>query len=473
MIAESISALMLYLFLILAVAWLSYQRQKNATDFILGGRKMNFWVTAFSAHASDMSSWLFMGFPLMLFQGGLSGAWMGIGLILFMAINWYWIAPALRRKSADHHALTLSSFFEKSVEAGSGRLRMITALICMIFYTAYVAAGMTTFGIIAHQLLGLSYSSGMLVGSAIMVPYLFFGGFRTLAWVDSFQALYLFAVIVAIPPILFSHVGGWPAILAAARDQSISLSFFPSGGKGILHTLMAIGSWGLGYFGQPHVLTKFMGIQNPRDMKKAMAVGLSWQVITLGASAWIGLIAIPFFQNQTLMRPDSLFPQMIQSSFSPFIVTMILCALFAATLSTADSQLLILGSCLAEDCYKPFLRPKASSREILWVSRFSILLVTAIAYQIASYRSHSIYHLVQYGWSGLGATFGPLLLFTLFDSKINQRGAWAGVIVGGIVAMIWPLWGPSVVPTLIPAFSMSSVAIYWISRITPSHPTIE
>ena len=303
----------------------------------------------------------------------------------------------------------------------------------------------------------------------MIVPYLFIGGYATLAWIDLFQGLFLLCVIVLVPIIILPKVGSFQGIQHALDLRGKTFSMIPNSSPAMFWDIFfSVCGWGLGYFGQPHIITKFMGIKKVSHIKKSMVVGMSWQVIALGSATIIGLIAIPYFTHG-ISNPELVFVEMVKNTFSPLIMSFILCGVLGATISTMDSQILVLASTLTEDFYKRIFHKNASSKQLLWISRIFILAVTAFAFLIAFFKISTIYSLVLYAWSGLGSAFGPLLVFSLYSKRANKYGAWAGMIIGGVVSIIWPLLNRIFsieVPTLVSGFLFSSIAIYVVSWIT-------
>lgn len=466
---SSLTAIGVYILILFSIGLLSYRKKQTASDFLIGSRSLNYWLTAMAAHASDMSSWLFMGFPVIIFIEGFFYSWLAIGLCIFMFLNWLLIAPKIRVQTERYNSLTFSSFFESHFHDTSGMIRIFTAIISLIFYSIYISAGIIGLGYLVHSLFGINYFIAISVGILVIIPYLFIGGYTTLAWIDLFQALFLLVVIVAVPIIVFPMVGGWEGIREAAELKNIPLSMIPNTSpKTLWNIFFLICGWGIGYFGQPHIITKFMGIRNVSHIKKSMSVGMSWQIIALGSAALIGLLAIAYFP-QGIQNNELIFVQMVKETFPSIIGAFILCAVLGATISTMDSQILVLASSLTEDFYKRIFRKNATSKELLWITRLFILLVTLFAYIIAFFKIGTIYSLVFYAWSGLGSAFGPLLFFSLYSKTANKYGAWAGIVVGGGTALIWPLLNPFFpidIPNLVPGFLLSSCAIFVVSWMT-------
>lgn len=469
-------AVAIYFFILILVAFFSYKRHLSATDFIIGNRSMNYWLTALAAHASDMSSWLFMGYPAVIFSLGMKEAWTGIGLLLFMFLNWQLIAPKIRLATEEYNSLTFSAFFESRLGDISGMIRIFTAFMLFVFYTIYISAALVGMGFVLETLFGIPYMVSIVIGILIVVPYVFVGGYLTLAWIDLFQGLFLMVVIVFVPLYLLPEVKGFQGILQAMQAKNLSFSLIPDfSTKTLMNTFFLMIGWGLGYFGQPHIITKFMGIKNVSDIGKSKLIGMTWMVIALSAATLVGLVGIPFFLKTGLAVDSEVFIQMVKQSFPPFLVGLILCAVFAATINAMSSMVLVLSSSLTEDIYKRVFDKTASPQRLLLVSRMSVIIVSFIAFLIAAGKISTIYGLVLYAWSGLGAAFGPLLLLCLYMRHINKYGAWAGILLGGVISAIWPLFSsyfPFDIPPLPPAFLVSFLSILIISLLTKPKNTL-
>ena len=462
-------AILLYFMILVFVAVKSYKRHLSETDFIIGNRSMNFYLTAMTAHASDMSSWLFMGYPAVIYAVGVHQAWAGIGLLIFFFLNWQLIAPKVRIATEEYDSLTFSSFFENRLGDVSGVIRVFTAIMLFVFYTIYISAALVGMGYVLNTLFGIHYYLAVIIGILIVVPYVFIGGYLTLAWIDLFQGIFLLGVIIFVPLYILPSVGWFSGIGQALKQQNLSTSLFPSfAPKSLFEIFFLTVGWGLGYFGQPHIITKFMGIRKVTEIKKSKLVGMSWMTLALGFATLIGLLGVPFFKG-TLTIHSEVFIQMVNRTFPSFIAGFFLCAVFAAAINAMSSMVLVLSSSLAEDFYKRVFRKNADSKELLRVSRWSVIIVSAIAFVIAIAHIGTIYKLVLYAWSGLGASFGPLLLLCLWMRKINKYGAWCGILSGGIISAFWPLVEnkfPIEVPPLPPAFTVSILSIWIVSKLT-------
>jgi len=457
-----------YFAVLILVATLSYRKQKSDQDFLLGNRSLNFWLTALSAHASDMSSWLFLGYPALIFTTGLFSAWAAVGLTLFMFLNWQFVAPKIRIASEQLQSLTLSGYFESRFSDTSGRIRLVSAVMSVLFFTFYISSGIVGLGILVESLFNLNYTVGILMGLFIVVAYVFMGGYRTIAWIDLFQGFFLLGVIVFIPVYLLLQFGGITPVMDAVKAKHLSSSLFPDFSVGTFWGIfMTAAGWGLGYFGQPHILTKFMGIRRVEDMNKAKYVGISWQSIALAAATLVGLLGI-FVFPEGLKDPEQVILNIVKSNLSPFFAGLVLCAILAATTNVMAAQILVVASNLSEDFYKRLFRKTATAQELLIVSRASVVLIAFVGFVIAFFKISSIYKLVLYSWSGLGASFGPLLLLSLYLKSINKYGAFAGILVGGLTAAIWPYFDSHYslgVPSLVAGFALSILAIQGVSLL--------
>ncbi len=364
--------------------------------------------------------------------------------------------------------MTFFSYLEKRFDDHSGWLRIVTALICFFFYTVYISAGLVGLGLLIESLFHVPYQIAVLISILIALPYVLIGGYKTLAWIDLFQGFFLMAIILFVPCYLLSKVGGWTGITASAQSHLISLSALPDlKFSSLLQVILVMLGWGLGYFGQPSIITKFMGIKNAAEIPKSKYVGMSWMLISLLAATFVGLVAIPFF-NGSLANPEMIFIDIVKNSFHPFVTGLILCAVFAASINVMCSQILVLCSSFTEDIYKRIFRVNSTSKELLLVSRLGVLFVSLMSFFIAYFKISSIYTLVLYAWSGLGAAFGPLLIFSLYSKKPNKKAAWAGLLSGSISSALWPwvnsVWNLPVDPIIV-GFTLSFISIGVFSMI--------
>jgi SSS family solute:Na+ symporter len=455
-----------YFLVLILIASLSYRKQKSDKDFLMGNRSLNFWLTALSAHASDMSSWLFLGYPALIFTTGLFSSWAAVGLTVGMFLNWHYIAPKIRTVSEQMESLTLSSYFEARFSDTSGRIRLVSAAMSILFFTFYISSGLVGMGVLVESLFNMNYLFGISIGLFIVMLYVFMGGYRTVAWIDLFQGFFLLGVIVFIPTYLLLQYGGMGPVMHAVKAKNLSSSLFPDFSVTTFWKIfMTAAGWGLGYFGQPHIITKFMGIRKVEEMSKAKYLGISWQAIALVSATAVGLLGIYVFP-QGLAEPEQVILSIVKTTLAPFFAGLVLCAILAATTNVMAAQILVVASNLSEDFYKRVFRRHATSTELLWVSRCSVILISLVGFTIAFFKVSTIYQLVLYSWSGLGASFGPLLILSLYRKSINKYGAFSGILIGGLTAAIWPYFDGLYkldIPSLVPGFVLSFLAIEGIS----------
>jgi len=461
----------IYFLVLLSIIFFSYHRQKSDSDFVIGNRSLNFWLTALSAHASDMSSWLFLAYPALIFTNGIFYCWAAIGLIVFMYINWQFIAPKIRNFTGQCHNLTLNAYFESRFNDNSKIIRTISSLMTLLFYIFYISAGLVSLGYLVETLFGLNYFFGIIIGLAIVAFYVFLGGYTTVAWIDLFQGFFLLFVILFIPIILLYQLDGFPVVIQALKSKGVTTSLFPDfSKKTILQLLLLACGWGLGYFGQPHIITKFMGIKHVSEMHKAKYLGISWQMLTLFGATLFGLIGVVLFPNG-IANQELITLNIVHTYLPAFIGGLVLCAILAATTNVIAAQILVVASSVAEDLYKRLFNKNASHKKILFVSRTGVIGAAIVSFIIAFFKPSSIYHLVLYSWSGLGASFGPLLLISLHYKKTTKPAAISGILTGGLTAAIWPLiFGMEIIP-LIPAFILSTICILIISFLSKKKQT--
>ncbi|MBT4856501.1 sodium/proline symporter [bacterium] len=455
-------AFLIYFAVLFSIGLVFYRQKTSEAGFILGNRSLNYWVTAISTQSSDMGSWLFLGLPAVVFTTGLFEIWTPIGLVIFMFLTWQFIAPRLRVATAHYRTLTLWSFFEKKFNDTSGYLSLLCALITIYFFTCYIAVGLVGLSTLFESAFGLNYHIGILVAVAVTVGYTIVGGFLAVAWCNLFQGLFLLCMILLVPISAYNHVGGMTAIINAAHHQNVSLSIFPSLSS-TFWALIKLAGWGLGYFGMPHLLVNFMGINDARNIRKAKVVGIIWQIIVLSSAVAMGLIALAYFPLG-LNHPQQIFSMMVEELFSPLVAGFALCGVLAATLSTITTQIIVGASSIAEDIYKRFVNPAVTSSQLVLVTQLSTLSIGILSIITAWNTSLSIYDLTQYAWTGLGGSFGPLVLLSLYGKNITARGAMTGLCLGAFITIFWPLTHISQDVGLVTAFIINFVSTIIVSR---------
>lgn len=460
---EFLLAFSVYGLILGAISYSFYKKSTNAQDFMLGNRSLNYVATAIATHSSDMSIWLFMGLPGSVYLFGMKQAWIPVGLTCGMFLTWKFVAGQLRTATGNYKSLTLSSYFEQRYNDESGSLRFISATLSLLFFLFYISSGLVAMGLMFESVFQIDYYIGTIVGLCITLAYTLIGGFIGVAWCDLFQGLFLVIMIMLVPAFGYQLLAnGWQTVTNVAMLKQISLSFFPKTLGQLISSLLLAISWGLGYFGQPHILVNFMGSKGGSSIKKAQYIGMTWQIITLGSAVLVGLIGIGLF-TQTVTNNELIFVNMVQTLFPPFVAGFVLCAIIAAGLTTIDTQILVSGSIFAEDIYKKFFNKKATDQEMLLVSRAGIVIVSLISFAIACTRISSVYGLVDYAWTGLGSSFGPAVLTSLYCKNSTKHGTIIGMIVGGLIAALWP-WTGSTIPAMIPGFFSNLGIILITSR---------
>jgi sodium/proline symporter len=475
----AIATFFVYLAAMMGIGVWVYQRNKSLSDFVLGGRSLGSWVSALSAQASDMSAFLLIGLPSAAYIGGLGAGWIAVGLMIGTYFNWKLIASRLRvyTERAGHEensagSITLSEYFENRFEDRSHLLRVISGLAIIIFYTVYVSSGLVAGGILFNEVFGLSNAVAITVAIVVIISYTFLGGFAAVSLTDFFQGSLMWIAIIAVPVFAVIAVGGVGSVVSGIESANSALLSVTGnvelGGGGWTSgsSLSGIGivaglTWGLGYFGQPHILARFMGIRSHTEVPKARKIATIWVVTGLSAAIVVGLVAIVYFE-QPLSNPETAFINLVQETVNPWIGGILLAGVLAAVMSTADSQLLVASSALSEDFYRTFLNRDASDMLLLWIGRFTVIGVAIVAY-ILALQGGSVLGLVSYAWAGFGATFGPIIIMSLFWRKMNRVGAIAGMVSGGLTVLIWnfiPFLSSTEWYELLPGFLIGFACIF-------------
>jgi len=457
-----------YLLLIVVIGVHAYRRTNDLDDYILGGRRLGAVVTALSVGASDMSGWLLLGLPGAVYLAGVGEMWIGIGLVCGAYASWRLVSGRLRIYS--HHArnsLTLPDYLENRFADRSRLLRIVSALVILVFFTFYTASGLVGGAILFENSFGLDYGIALSVGALIIVSYTFVGGFLAVSWTDALQATLMMAALILAPWLVLRDAGGLAALtdqLRSVNPDSISL-FAGTSLLGIVSLL----AWGLGYFGQPHILARFMAIESPARLRAARRVAMSWMVIVLAGSVLTGLAGMAYFSEQPLANPETVFIALSQSLFNPWVAGIISAAILSAIMSTIDSQLLVSSSVISEDFYRVFVRPGATHGELLVVSRAAVVVIALLAVLIASDRNSRVLDLVSYAWAGFGSSFGPVILFSLFWREMTALSAVIGMALGALTVVVWSNLHGGIFDLyeMLPAFLLASLAIYGVTRLQP------
>ncbi len=456
----------LYLVVILVIGIAAYRRTGNLVDYVLGGRRLGRWVGALSAQASDMSGWLLLGLPGLAYVAGLESGWLVAGLALGTYLNWKFVARRLREQTENcGNAITLPEYFEARFSDTTNLLRVVTAFFILIFFTVYVSSGLVAGGRLFETVFGFPYEGAVLLGLAAILLYTFMGGFLAVSWTDFFQAILMFLALLATALIGIAVLGGLAAGTDTVRDVNPELlnPFTDGDGQvlGIIAILSLLG-WGLGYFGQPHILARFMAMEKPADIPFARRVAMVWVTVCLIAAASVGLLATGILETplEGAVDPERVFILMVDALFHPAVAGVCLAAILAAIMSTVDSQLLVASSTVSEDFYRRF-SGEHSERQLLWTGRGAVVLVALAAFFFSRDPESRILDMVGYAWAGFGAAFGPAILLSLFWPRMNFAGALAGILTGGLTVIIWARLegGLFDLYELIPGFLLSAIAI--------------
>ena len=452
----------------IGVGFFLRSKSKTDKDYFLGGRKMGPWVTAMSAQASDMSAWLLMGLPGSVLAFGLGQAWIGIGLALGTALNWILVAKRLRKFSqAANDSITLPQYLSNRFATKSKALQVVSAIVFLVCFTLYVASAFVAGANVFTSIFSIEKSTAMLIFAAILIVYTFLGGYKAVCWTDFFQGMLMIVAVLAVPIIIAVTKDLDTALLETAitSNDGTVYSFvgdlFSASPAEIASGL----AWGLGYFGMPHILVRFMSIEKPSMVKKSSTVAIVWVVLALFAVILIAVFGRILIGDRLLAEnaQSMVFVELSRDLFSPFIAGILLAAIIAASMSTADSQLLVASSSFTSDIYKPIIRKKASDKETLWVGRGIVLVVAVIAYFIASSKAEgaqAIMNLVENAWAGFGSAFGPVVILSLFWRRFTYKGALAGVIAGALTDVLWFIFlsGSTGIYELIPGFAVGMIA---------------
>jgi len=428
---------LVYFAFLLGIGAYFYRKSVSIEDYLLGGRGMGAWVTALSAQASDMSGWLLMGLPGAIYLSGIANAWIAIGLFAGTVLNWKLVAGRLRIYTEKTNTITLPCFFEERFRDPTGLLRTVSAIIILIFFAIYASSGLVAAGKLFEAVFGINYQVAVLVGGAVIIAYTFLGGFLAVCWTDLFQGLLMVAAIVLVPAIAYFDIGGIEPIKAKMAAKSISTSLIPAGSKFPLLAIISASAWGLGYFGQPHILTRFMSAKSLTKLKESMEIAIVWVFLSLAGAVVVGLVGIGMFDNLTGGDQEKVFIYMIDKLFNPWVGGVMLAAILSAIMSTIDSQLLVASSALAEDFYQKAVKKNASQRRIIIVGRICVIIISAVALFLALRPNDTILGIVAYAWAGFGAAFGPLVLFALFSRRTTWHSALAGMVTGTVVLVGW------------------------------------
>lgn len=462
-------AIVLYMLAMLAIGWYSFRRTSNLTDYMLGGRSLGPAVTALSAGAADMSGWLLMGLPGAIYLSGLVEGWIAIGLTIGAYTNWRIVAPRLRvYTQVSENAITIPSFLDSRLKDSTGFVRMVTGLIILVFFTFYISSGMVSGGVFFESSFGYSYHTGLFIVAGVVVAYTLFGGFLAVSYTDFIQGLTMFVALIAVPAVGLYYTGGFSETVATIKEVDPSLLSFVATATvtGVISSL----AWGLGYFGQPHIIVRFMAISSVKETKQARRIGIGWMFLSLFGALATALVGIAYFKqnNLTLDDPETVFIALGQVFFHPFVAGVMLAAILAAIMSTISSQLIVTSSALVEDIYKKLFNKTASDKHYVFMGRMAVLIVSIVAFYLSWEKNATILKLVSFAWAGFGAAFGPTILLALYWRKLTSWGALSGMVVGAVVVFIWGSNAAlhNMLYEIVPGFVLAFIVTIVVSLLT-------
>jgi len=470
---STIVAFLAYVAIVLSIGVYAYLKTKNATDYFLGGRELSPTVTAISAGASDMSGWVLLGLPGYAYLAGLEAAWISLGLVIGVAANWGLMAKRLRIYSEQlDDAVTLPTYLQRRFADKTPWLKSISSLSILLFFLFYVGSGLIAGGKLFNEVFGFDYQIAVFVSVALILFYTLFGGFLAVSWTDVFQGLLMLLALVCVPVLVISQAGGldeFTAQISLKNPQLLNVFTDINGDAlGWLAIVSAMG-WGLGYFGQPHILARFMAIRSAAETGKAASIGVTWAFLCYLLAILVGLSGVAYLPG---VIPDSekVFIALTGLIFHPLIAGILLAAILAAIMSTVDSQLLVCSSSLAEDLYPLVVKKQLSPKQRLQVGRVAVVILALMATLLAMEPDSKVLDVVSYAWAGLGASLGPAILISLYWRKMTARGALAGVFVGGATVIIWPQFEGGIFElySLVPGFGVSALAVVVGSLIDSS-----
>ncbi|MFA0657843.1 sodium/proline symporter PutP [Vibrio splendidus] len=461
-----------YLIMMLAIGVIAYKRTSNSTDYFLGGRSLGPWPAALSAGASDMSGWLLLGLPGYAYAAGFEAFWLAGGLLVGTWANWLISAKRLRTYSITTESLTLPEFLSRRFNDNSKLIQTISAFFILLFFLFYTSSGLVAGGKLFETVFGLDYTTAVIIGTVCVVSYTLFGGFLAVSWTDLVQGLLMSAALLIVP--IAAMNGGLGQLSSDLHNINPELLTLWNDAKGEPLSAIAIislAAWGLGYFGQPHILARFKATRSNKDLVTARRIAVIWTALSMVGAMLVGLVGLIYVTNSGAPKLDDgekIFMLLVNAMFHPVIAGILLAAILAAIMSTADSQLLVSSSAMAEDLYKQILKKDATSEEIVRVGRFAVILISLIALVLAMTPDSSVLGLVSYAWAGFGAAFGPAIVLSLYWPRMNRNGALAGIVVGGVTIVLWKQFtgGWFDVYEIVPGIILSTLSIVIVSLIT-------
>jgi len=471
-----------YLAGMLYIGYYAYKRTANSSDYFLGGRTLGPWPAALSAGASDMSGWLLLGLPGYAYAAGLESFWLAGGLLVGTWANWFIAAKRLRTYSiTTNDSLTLPEFISRRFNDKTKLVQTIAAFFILMFFLFYTSSGLVAGGKLFETVFGLDYTYAVIIGTVCVVSYTLFGGFLAVAWTDLVQGLLMSAALLIVP--IAAMQGGFGQLgadLSAINPELLTIFNGMNGEPLSWIAIVSLVAWGFGYFGQPHILARFQATRTNADLTTARRIAVVWTAISMFGAILVGLVGLVYIQGnlaEGLADGEKIFMLLVNAMFHPVIAGILLAAILAAIMSTADSQLLVSSSALAEDFYKQILKPDASTEQVMLVGRLGVIGLSLLALYLAMDPDSSVLGLVSYAWAGFGAAFGPVLVLSLYWKRMNRNGALAGIIVGSVTVVIWKQLTGGIFDLyeIVPGIIIATIAIVATSLLTakPEQAVIE
>ena len=468
-----------YFVAMLAIGFFAYRMTNSLDDYVLGGRSLGPSVTALSVGASDMSGWLLLGLPGAIYAAGIGQVWIGVGLVAGAYLNWLLVAARLRKATElAGDAITIPEYLEYRFKDKSGLIRLIAAILTLVFFTFYVGSGLVGGAILFEKVFGLEYRAALFIGAGVIVSYTFIGGFLAVCWTDFVQGCLMLVALVLLPVVALSELGGMSETKAVLLDLDPEL-LSPLSGM-TFFGLVSLLAWGLGYFGQPHILVRFMAISSPSAVPTARRIAMGWMLVALAGAAAVGLAGRAFYADTPLDNPETVFILLNKSLLNPWVAGLLIAAIMSAIMSTIDSQLLVCSSAITEDLAKRGLKLKLSEKAYVWLGRASVGVVAVVGLLLALDRDSQVLQLVSYAWAGFGCAFGPVITLSLYWKGISRVGAIVSMLTGALVVIIWPLLSDWVAPSdggllsgvlglyeMIPGFILAFAAAVLVSKTSP------
>ena len=457
----------IYLVFLIGIGVYFYYKTDSHESYVLGDRGVGYWVTALSAQASDMSGWLLLGLPGAVYLSGLTEIWVVIGLASGTYLNWKFVAPALRVQTEEYNSLTIPSFISKKLDDKKGYIRTFSAIVILFFFTIYSASGLVASGKLFDSLLGIDYKWGVIIGGGTIIIYTFLGGYLAGVWTDFFQRALMFFAIIVVPVGAYFNAGGIDGISAAMDAREISLNIFRYAKVLSFPVIISGLGWGLGYFGQPHIIVRFMSIDSADELWKSRIVAMIWVIISLLGAIAVGVTGIGVFSNVSEMGGDAekVFIFLIDKLFNPWLAGILYAAILSAIMSTISSQLLVSSNTLTEDFYRHIVKREKTNKEMIWLGRWCVMVIFVIASYLSMNPDSKVLEMVSYAWAGFGGVFSPVVLFTLYKKDLSWKSVLVSMVIATATVIIWKETGlGKTIYEIVPSFIVNCICIYLFEK---------